>query len=367
MKNKISVLTFHNAMNYGAVLQSYALHTWLRKEGFDCEILDYDCEKFKKDYKIIKFYNHSFKGIISGIIKMPFLLLKQNKFNYFKNRYYIRSKEKYSNKNIQDSNKIYDTFIVGSDQVWNLELTNFDENYLLNFVEKNNRKISYAASFGSYSIQQNIDIFRKNLFNYFSISLREKKDIKFLEKITENNIKWVLDPVFLLEKKEWECLTKRYLSKKYVLVYALHEQDVYKVAERIAKLKNIDIICIENGFSSPIKAKYIRTAGITEFLSYIKDAEYVVTDSFHGAAFSIIFEKNLKIVLKKKYKELNSRLETLIEEFQLKNVQVTYEDKDNLLLEKIYYKECNKNIERYILESKKYLKNALKADINENK
>ena len=173
-------------------------------------------------------------------------------------------------------------------------------------------------------------------------------------------MKHVLDPVFLLNKDQWRNIFSPKISEKYILVYLLHEQTVYSISEKLSKLTGFKVICIQNTLNKKINAKYILTAGIEEFLSYAFNAEYIVTDSFHGAAFGVIFRKNLKIVMKKQLKELNGRLETLVNEFGLEKAVVNMNTDDDVLLEKVDYKLSEEKINYAIKTSKNYLREALR-------
>lgn len=357
---KIGILTFHNAVNYGAVLQAYALSTFIRTRlSKECEVIDYTCEKFKNNYKIFKIYNRSLKGFISSLVKTPSVYSKNRKFKLFMKKNVKLSKEKYNIQNISDANTVYNCFITGSDQVWNLELTN-DNTYFLDFVSPENIKLAYAASCGKSILSSTAT--KKNkigLKQYKYISVRENSLKDYLSNSLNLTVQKVLDPVFLIEAQEWSKLIQEKSKKreKYILVYLLHEKSIYSIAEKIAKVKNLRITSIQNNFSKPIDAEYKLNCGIEEFLELIKNAEYVITDSFHGAAFSIIFRKQLRIVLKKEHSELNSRIESLIKDFKLESFLVSDDSKIELLTMKKDYDESI--INKKISQSKNLLKNML--------
>ena len=365
-KKKIGVITFHNAINYGAILQSFALHRWIREKGIDCEIIDYECEKFKNDYNSFRIYDKSLKGFIAAVLKTPINYVKKRKIKKFIKKYLFLSEEKYDKNNIIKANDIYDMFITGSDQVWNLPLTGYDKNYLLNFANKDKFLCSYAASMGNTSIsEQDKIIFHDELSRYNYISVREDNAKDVLKKIVENNIVRVADPVFLIDASNWKKLSKTMKKDRYILIYLLHEKSIYKIADRMAKLLNIKIIAIQNNFDSPIPIKKIHTAGIEEFITYIQNAEVLITDSFHGIALGIIFRKNLRIVLKKDMKFLNARIETLVKELGLHSSVVSDESSDKELILKTEYNKIEDNIRKYIEDSRKYIENFLE-DLNDH-
>ena len=359
LNREIGIITFQDAINYGATLQTYALQKYLLNLGCNCEVINYKCEKFKDDYKCFNIYNKSFQGIVSAILKTPINMNKKQKFIRFRNKNIALSKKKFTVDNIVETNRIYQKFITGSDQVWNLSLTGNDKSYFLDFVWDNKERFSYAASMGSVKLSEDEEkVISKELFLYKNISVREKDAQKCLERITPKPIIKVLDPVFLLSREQWnQLIQSEKIKYKYILAYILHEDEVYKVAERISKETGVKIICLQNNLKKPIKANYIFSAGPEEFLALIKNATYVVTDSFHGAAFSIIFRKTCKIVLKKSLTNLNGRLNTLVDDFNIKESIVDGKSTKQELLSSTCYDE--EKIQNIIIKSKQFLENIL--------
>lgn len=238
-------------------------------------------------------------------------------------------------------------------------MTGNDKSYFLDFVWDSKERFSYAASMGSVKLSEDEKkVISKELFLYKNISVREKDAQKCLERITPKPITKVLDPVFLLSREQWnQLIQSEKIKYKYILVYVLHEEEVYKVAERISKETGVKIICLQNNLKKPIKANYIFSAGPEEFLALIKNATYVVTDSFHGAAFSIIFRKTCKIVLKKSLTNLNGRLNTLVDDFNIKESIVDGKSTNQELLSSTCYDE--EKIQNIIIKSKQFLENIL--------
>lgn len=357
--DKIGIITFHNVINYGAVLQAYSLQKYLSKNGYDCEIIDYLCSNFKSYYKIFKLHNKSVIGLAKALIRMPYLYKKRQRFKNFEKKYMKLSFIKYNSNNIHYSNKIYNVFITGSDQVWNLELTGNDKNYFLDFVENNKKRISYAASIGKAQFSTENENYIKNILKYYNaISVREDEAKKYIKKITGYHVTRVLDPVFLLDEKEWLNLAS-YKSDKYILLYVLHEESAYQIAKRLSNITGLKIVCLQNNLKKYIKAEYRFIAGPTDFLTLINNAEYIVTDSFHGVAFGVIFRKNIKIILKKQLLDLNSRIQTLVEVFGLENSIVNESTNDSCLIMKTDYTNMEEKINQEITYSKQYLLNTL--------
>ena len=160
-----------------------------------------------------------------------------------------------------------------------------------------------------------------------------------------------------MSKEEWEKLViSNEKKEKYILLYVLHEESAYYIAERLGKLTGLKVYIITESRRKRIEGKYIRQAGPLDFITLIKNSEYIVTDSFHGTALSIIFNKNLKVVLKTKMKYFNERLTSIIETFGMQDCIVDKETTDEKLIETIDYKKNKNTIEECINASKKVIK-----------
>lgn len=360
---KIGILTFHKAMNYGAILQTYALQKKIRQFNSDTEIIDYNCPYFKDSYKIISIKNSTVKSIVK-----QFLLYNSKKQKYSKFNKFIKSNIRLSKvKNIEKSNiakytKEYDRIIVGSDQVWNMSCTNRDLTYFLDFVTDNKRKCSYAASFGKKDINdKEKQVVEKYLSSFNTISVREKDGQKILNELNIKNASVVVDPTLLIEKNEWDKISaKRMFNTGYILVYLLYSSDeIKKFAKKLAKEKNLKIIVLQSDLKKEINgSKIIRNAGIEEFISLIKYADYVITNSFHGTIFSLIYHKEFYISLIKGENAPNSRLENLLKEYNLTNRILDYNE--NNFNQEIDYEEVDKKIVKNRDKSLDFLKKVIK-------
>lgn len=314
---KVGILTFHRAINSGAVLQAYALQKCINDLGFDCEIVDYRCKAIDSAYKLFH-VPISMKSLLSDLVNYYSRRKKKNKFNTFiKNEVNLSSKSYYRN-NIDRMDDEYDCFFVGSDQVWNEELTGKDKTYFLDFCDRW-KKNSYAASVGSRTIdERHKRLFSRMLNDYNSLSLREKSSVDILSSILNKEIEQSIDPVFLLHRKKWNQLSGRRLEKKpYIFAYCLHESDVYTQAKKLAEEMGIRVICVPFGRKCGIKAEIRRSLGPQDFINYIKNSEAVVSDSFHAVAFSLIYNKCFIAVKKKQYFEQNERVDSLLQLFGL--------------------------------------------------
>lgn len=295
---KIGILTFHCAHNYGAVLQAYALQEKIKMLGYDVEIIDYQPEYITYHYSVFsrKFISSSnlFKALAKMIITgLTFYSKTKRRKGFAK---FIRDKFNLSDKVDNKIPSHYDLYIIGSDQVWNFNLTHGVDKIWFGFFEtKNNAKIiSYAASFGSASIKEKEKKFLEEAFkNFDGISLREKEPIPLLQTITTNKLVNVLDPTLILNVEKWNNLAiKPSFDKKYVLVYqVIRSKHTNKIANELAKQLNAEVVEIPAAVSyKNLNNKYMTTTP-EEFLGWIKHADCVVTSSFHGTAFSIIYNR----------------------------------------------------------------------------
>ena len=318
-KSKIAILTFHRAVNYGAVLQAYALQRTLFLLGYDAEIIDYRNEAIERNYYSPIGNSKKIKGIIKSLLFFEIQNGRNKAFCNFVSNNLVVSKNKYTNKNIFDTS--YDYYITGSDQVWNLKCTDFDSVYFLDFADTKKR-ISYAASIGKYKdIINEYDKFFNILKEYKWLSVREVAGKDFLERNIDSDINIDVDPTFLLDRKEWDSLSTEFDKNDYILIYSVNlNNDVLTIGRKIAKDKGkrLFILTLRN---KPVmlrhNEKLLQKASPEDFLGLIKNAFCVVTNSFHGAAFSLIFNKDFYLVRNSNEDLDNSRLETLLEKFGL--------------------------------------------------
>lgn len=308
---KIGIITIYDNDNYGNRLQNYATQCILEKFG------DANVETIKNQGNL----NKKSKYFIYQLKKIKNLLKRK------RSKRYLLFKE--FNKNIKLSKKNfdfykvknfqYDYYIIGSDQVWNpnYRLSEFD---LASFVDSDN-KISFSASMGVASIK-NIEKYANEFLKFKAISVREDAGKKILNDIVpQKDIKVLVDPTMLLDKSEWERVTKKprqmdiIKNKKYILNYFLGEipNEWKKEIERIANNNQYYIINLLD------KNDPFYETGPSEFLYLEEHAELICTDSFHSSVFAILFDTKF-VVFKREQKgiqSMESRIETLLNKFQL--------------------------------------------------
>lgn len=321
-KKRIATLTFHRAVNYGAVLQAYALQTVISENGYDTEILDYRNKEIESIYKPISNYKDP-KSIVRDLLSFRMQRKRNKSFSKFLAENIKLSSNSYDRSNIKTCCDLYDSFVVGSDQMWNLCCVNYDKTYFLDFVNDNKKKKSYAISMGKIADCQNDYGEYLPLINDFSnISLREQAGKEFLKSSGINkDIDIDIDPVFLLSKNRWQRLEKQIPLSDYAMVYSVNlTNDVVNAGRKFAKDNNLKLVFVtlrKKKFKLLPNEYNFSACSPDEFVSLIDNAKCVITNSFHGTAFSIIMETDFWTVKNRKAGLDNSRMDTLLETFNL--------------------------------------------------
>lgn len=317
---KAGILTFHMAFNFGAMLQAYALSKKLNGIGIEAEIIDYRLpfiDRYHHKYFLPELINKN--GIIIGTLKFA----KKTMCGYYSNKQWNRFYS-FMTKDLPHSEQLtkealpdtdYDMYICGSDQIWNGELTGgLQSTYFCDFVKGDKIKLAYAASSGtSYIKGDNVDI-KKLLGNFSAIGARENRLCDFINNELHINAKQVIDPTLLLSADEWSDIVKKPKYDKYLLIYAFQENNlIYDLARMIAKKKGLKIIAVSyRNKDIGDDIIQITDAGPKEFVSLFKYADFVCTTSFHGTAFSVIFNKQFYCVPHELYHERTDNLLDLL-------------------------------------------------------
>jgi hypothetical protein len=360
---KIGILTFHCAHNYGAVLQCFALQEYLTNCGHDVKVINYCPEYLLRPYRIINSSGFNCvnplkiaKSLIRELLIAPIRYIRHCNFNRFINTR-LKLTSVVTNDEIPPD---FDVYIVGSDQIWNPSITQgFDKIYFCDFPFKKNHKIylSYAASMESKRMsEEDADFLKRVLLNFNSISVREDELKKILQPFTTKAVIQVLDPTLLLRREAWEKITPANTIKdKYVLTYQVREyNDTEKIAQHIANQLGVKVINLVAWVNRYKKNKY-QTASPEQYLALIRNAECIITTSFHGTAFSIIYNKPFYTIKLNDGKD--SRVHSLINALKLEE---RFIDKNDLpIFSPIDYLKANKELETLRQDSQLYLKSAI--------
>ena len=303
---KIKVITRHAPSNYGSLLQAMATIQVIESLGHQCEIIDY-----RKKNEI------GIKGILTTLQNKP--SWEKNpikKYLYIALRYPEEKIaailfEKMRSKYLKMTSRCYrindlktltaDIFMTGSDQVWAPLLDgNYDKAYFLNFASPNSRKVAYAASFGKTQFSEKVIKDYKHLLSqYNAITVRESHAVKLLQDWNIECEGQVLDPTLLLDAQQWSKYITKEIKSKYVLIYEIHNNPLLDdYAKRFSKHMGLQLIRVSPSLHQITRGgKMIFCPSLGTFLSYIKNAQYIITDSFHGTAFAINFNKEFIEIL----------------------------------------------------------------------
>ena len=281
--------------NYGATLQAYALHEFVKSLGYDCDIIDHmSAEERHRTVKLNDFSRENLK-------KIPYKLSLETgyrRFEDFYDRHMNMTKRYVSAAELKTDPPDSDVFISGSDQVWNPKDPKLDR-FLLDFAPEDKCKISYAASMGNPTLPDDKkECYVKALKRFDAISVREQEAHAMLQPLTEKEVQIHCDPAFLLTAEQWRALespVKGLKENGYILCYMLHLPSWFNAwAERLKKETSLPIVFVGlQGYRPVFCDRYVRDAGPGEFLWLIDHADTVVSSSFHGNVFSLIFGTKL--------------------------------------------------------------------------
>lgn len=380
--NKIGILTLQKVINYGGSLQSLALQTIIEKLGFQTEIININ-RTLKKSIYIKNKYGVIFQKIFDGyifirkigtyilnvIVYRDILLRKQKRkkqlFYTFENSHHKFSNIEYTLNNIKNCQNNYSAIIVGSDQVWNHEFNFNIDPYYLEFINTETKRIAYAPSFGVNSIPHYLhERYSSWLLKFDFLSIREKEGKDLIKKISGQSASLVLDPTLLLSKEDWKTFIQinPIINYPYILCYTLSSENslAMSICKKIANETGKQIIKIGNS-KEDLKIKdtnILWEIGPQEFLSLILNASVVVTNSFHGTAFSVNFNKPFFCALNKENKRIG-RIKDFLELLNLQN-RILY-NSEEINYELLQENSFNSNIDILIKEREKSIQFIQKA------
>lgn len=353
-KKKIRTLTFHRVLNYGAVLQSYALVKTLNKMGYECEVANYS-----PFYFLYQIYRPA-KGFKKSYDKF----LKIVRFTQFRRKYLPISKKLFFTASSVGKEKNIHAYLCGSDQVWNRKITNgeFDDAFFMNFEAGGARKIAYAASAGGSALGNSNKI-RRLLNTYHSIGVRETILQEELQGLNLNSeVVTVLDPSLLIKDYTEIMDFNRVPEGDFLLTYAVGSGDTLSNFDsHVAKLKQgLDIPVVHIGSKDIESADIsILNIGPSDWVAFFEKAKYIATNSFHGTAFAVNFQKQF-LFIPHILEALNERQNTLLEGVGLTGRKVSSVDHCVLAdFDDIDYSEITPRLEIIVDKSKAFLKESL--------
>lgn len=372
---KIGIMTWFSYYNYGSALQVTALNSKIKELGYKTEIINYIPHgqvRTLDDGKILKY---CIKKLISKIKNRNLNDIEDKdrdlKFKNFLDRNLSFTDLCETKSDLFKLNDKLDAFVCGSDQIW--APIRFNPKYFLDFVSDDRKKIAYAPSIGLEKIEDKfIEKRMANLIEKFDyLSVREHQGKKLIKEICGKEAKVVLDPTLLLSKEEWGNFEKPYKSNdKYILCYFLGDNDKnWNHVKEVAKRERLKIKIIPV-FNKDYKRGYevCDAVGPGEFLTLLKNAELICTDSFHGTIFSINYEKNFYVYERFRSNDKisqNSRINNILNLLNLNNRLITINNKSNINTMKIDYEEAINKLKFLRKESLEFLDSSLKKSVTD--
>ncbi len=362
---KIRLITFHTPKNYGAVLQAFSLMKAMETFSDDVRVIDYNTPHLRDLYKLMK-KPRGVKGLIKFVLNLPLIPLKKQKYKKFEK--FVAEKLKLTKRfeSIEELRKETpdgDVFFTGSDQVFNPNRIKEErEAFFLDFLPKGARKFSYAASFGIGEVdEEKREEYTEYLESFSRVSVREKDGVALVKGLCDKDTVQVLDPVFLNDKEFWSSVAKPYKKKykKYLFYYRLlGSKQSDELAMKLAREKGLRLVVMSDTIMRNTARLPLMDVGPEEFLFLMGNADFIVTDSFHGVAFSLIFEKqfvfsdNNKLTMERGYNllekvgiERKAFLETYSENSLLDYEKIGEKLCDSIDFSKKYIADCIKEVE----------------------
>lgn len=309
---KVGIITIHAASNQGACLQAYALQEAITKLNCEAQIIDYHCVPAEEvDYTFNIHAIKSVRSFASQVVYCYRRFIRNKKFRKFREQYMKLSDSHYKVEEMDRLEPLYDCFCVGSDQVWNPMITDYDTAYLLEFVHDENKKVSYASSFGGAELdEKGMEIYQRGLRSFRKIAVREASGKKLVKNLVQREAEIVLDPTLLLGYNDWGRIERQVkVPQKYILIYQIRKSsNLSRYALEIAREKNMQVIKISDSYIPEKGIKHISGVSPREFIYLFSHATIVVTNSFHGTAFSVNFNKEFYVELSPEKKNGNPRI-----------------------------------------------------------
>lgn len=337
---KIGIITIHKIENYGSVLQAYALQRQCEILGYDVRIIDYQYPNCFQTSQPANIEPDTLLTTKQKILKCLYgiqIILHNHRIRGFAKRHQNLTERCYiSPDDIAQNPPLFDIYLTGSDQVWNSHFCKGDPTFLLHFAPDDAIKVAYASSFGSSGFNDKYkDLYVRLLNRYSSLSVREAAGIQIIKNLIDKPAKLVLDPTLLLGPDEWNKVATphRIVRKKYILCYYLNYAfDAYPyvdyLADHFQRITGYKIVRV----GKPPKKLYgsnttfLVEASPEDFLALFRDAEMVLTTSFHGTAFSVNYGKPFISVVESK-KTSDSRVTNFLKLLNLETQQLVMNEK----------------------------------------
>lgn len=350
---KIGIVTFHRAHNYGAQLQAYALSNVLARMGHDVYFIDYHQAKIEKSYLLFDWSKYKNLGLINSVKTfianaITFKRRKERRSNFRRfSHEFLRLSPQYSEDKKWDGGE-YDVIVFGSDQIWTKRfLGEFDPILWGDLSIPARKKISYAPSMEMSSLTEpQKEFILKHLRNFEDISVREVQMKELLSPLTVKELTVVLDPVFLCQKDDYIQIamkSKLRLPERYILLYTIGSptQNIFDICTSLSKKIGLPIIRLCGLVERPSDPNRLDSAGPIDFLNAFANADFIVSTTFHGTAFSVLFEKDFYSI---RQQGISGRAENLLNNLGLENRMIS--NSSDIRLDNLRIADYDKAIQR---------------------
>ena len=313
---KVAYITRHTPSNYGSVLQAYATQRAIEGLGHEAVCINYirtdelPENRTKTLLSVSRWNKNAATRLLYSVTQKPVFDAAGKRFDRYRKNMLTLTDECWNTpEELAQNLPKADVYMTGSDQVWNTVGTGvIDPAYFLSFVPDGKKKVAYAGCFGTKTVRdEDRDNITKWLKRYDHITIREKSGVELAQSLGVC-AEQVLDPTFLMSPKDWlGILPKKEKTESYVLVYQLHPNKEFQAyAKEFARRKKMRLIRVHPYFHHIFKpGKFVFCPPVEEFLWYIKNADYFLTDSFHGTSFAIGLNTQFVDVLPNVYSERN--------------------------------------------------------------
>ena len=370
---KVAVITRHAISNYGSLLQTIATQKLIEGLGYACEIIDYvrtdeeprNWEKTTLSGKA-GWNNNPLKRAAYLALREPEGIKAGRKFAMMQKKYLHLTNRYSSLAQLRSTPPVANIYMTGSDQVWGPVCNgSYDSAYFLSFVPEDKRKIAFSASMGKMKLTDAVEkMFTEYLSQYHDVAVREDSAAEFLNS-RGISCTTVLDPTLMISGDTWRGFIKedkKPTEEKYILVYQIHNgRELNEYAKEISKRMNLPLIRVSPTFHQIIRGgKFIYLPDVTEFLSLIDNATFMMTDSFHGTAFAINFNTPFAEVLPNN--GTSSRNVSILNLTGLNDRIVTRQEQLNTLAAVVDFTNANKILNKKRAESKEIMKDMLSME-----
>lgn len=348
--SKVGIITFHNSYNCGSMLESYAIQQSLLEKGNDVEIINFSSAGQRELYDVFS-KNKSLKDMIKNFLIIPAkkrISVNNEKYEEFKRKNFLLSED--FNEMGQLSDSKYDVVVAGSDQIWNITIADYDDAYFLPWV-KSAKKVAYAPSFGSKNIMKyskDVRKYEEFLNSFDALSIREKNGKKWIKDICGKDVNVLIDPTLLLDSSKYDLIIDDSFKPqgKYIFFYCpSFNRKICRFVKKISDKYNLPVITWS---TKSYFYKFVKTFGFklvpyetpSLYLSLIKNAELVITTSYHGTIFSTIYRKKFITVKNGEMYGDDDRVMTLLNQIGMENRLLPYQfDSDINYLDDIDYSQ----------------------------